>query len=305
MKPFLLAGACCLAFLAVQNASAQAQNQTPAAQQTPAESPTDDNGSTGQTAGEGENQAPIPFAGGELIVTQREEDGEKVLSFDGKEIARNYQVYYDKTVNVGGVDVAMVDVGGGGNACGPAKVLVWRPEGGDIQSLTVDQDDCGAPPAAVGAYAIYFVPFVLPGDSKPALQWSPQGGLFTSGLLSYAPEPGTGWNDIEPSNYASIVQVFRNEAVYKAAKGILGDRLTRMVTSLLVGSGTETTASGAFYASGCVPHDCGGNDGFMAVDTKKHALYFARRSGGDRLDAWPPLKRWPADIREALTKSFN
>jgi hypothetical protein len=228
-----------------------------------------------------------------------------VLSFDGKELARNYQVYYDKTVTIGGVDVAMVDAGGGGNACGPAKVLVWKPEGGEIQSQTVDQDECGAPPAAVGAYAIYFVPFVLPGDSKPALQWSPDTGLVTSGLLSYAPEPGTGWNDIDPSKYQNIVDAFHNEAVYKAAKLILGDRRTGVATSLLVGGGTETTASGAFYASGCVPHDCGGNDGFMAVDAKKHALYFARRGDADRLDAWPPLKRWPADVREALQKSFN
>jgi len=320
MKRFLFA--CGLALIAAQQAPAQSQNQTPAARQTPAKPPTtaqkpkpgdsgDDTAAPAEdaggseAAGEGEKQPPISFAGGELTVTQQEEYGEKVLAFDGKELARNYDVRYDRTVNVGGVDVAMVDVGDGGNQCGPAKVLVWKPEGGgDIRSLTVEQDDCAAPPAAAGAYAIYFVPFLLPGDSRPALQWAPDTGLVTSGLLSYAPEPGTGWTDVDPSQYRNIVDAFHNEAVYKTARMILGDRLTDVATSLLVGGGTETTPSGAFYASGCVPHDCGGNDGFMAVDAKKHALYFARRGEG-RPDAWPPLKRWPADIRAALTKSFD
>jgi len=73
-----------------------------------------------------------------------------------------------------------------------------------------------------------------------------------------------------------------------------------MATSLLVGGGTEKTASGAFYASGCVPHDCGGNDGFMAVDPAKHKLYFARRGDDGAPAAWPPLKDWPDDIKKAL-----
>ena len=101
----------------------------------------------GAALAQDEKQAPIPFAGGELTITQKEEYGEKVLAFDGKELAHNYVVYYDRTVTLGDVAVAMVDVGDGGNACGPAKVLVWKPEGGDIRSETVGAD-CGAPPGA-------------------------------------------------------------------------------------------------------------------------------------------------------------
>jgi hypothetical protein len=228
-----------------------------------------------------------------------------VLSYDGTELARNYQVDFDRTVNVGGVDVAMVDVGDGGNACGPAKVLVWKPEGGDIRSLTVEQDECGAPPAAVGAYAIYFVPFLLPGDSKPALQWAPDTGLVTSGLLSYAPEPGTGWADVDPSKYQNIVDAFHNEAVYRAAQKLLGSHLTEVATGLLVGGGTEQTASGAFYASGCVPHDCGGADAFMAVDPKRRKLYFAQQGSKKIPDMWPAKKEWPADLRAASYKAIG
>ncbi len=52
-------------------------------------------------------QAPIPFAGGQLTITQTEEYGEKTLSFDGRELAQNYVVYFDRIARVGGTDVAL------------------------------------------------------------------------------------------------------------------------------------------------------------------------------------------------------
>ncbi|TIT92179.1 MAG: hypothetical protein E5W55_18620, partial [Mesorhizobium sp.] len=238
-----------------------------------------------------------------FTITQQEQYGEKVLSYDGKELASNYDVFFDRIVKIGDVNVALVDVGDGGNQCGPAKVIVWKPKDGEIQTTTVEQDECGAPPAAVSDAAIYFVPYLLPGDSKPALQWSPTTGLTTSGELTYSPEPGTDWKDVDPSKYDNIIDAFHNEAVYKAAEALLGKDMPDVATSLLVGGGTEKTASGAFYASGCVPHDCGGNDGFMAVDPVKHKVYFARRGDNPEPDAWPPVKNWPEDIKKALDEA--
>ncbi len=240
-----------------------------------------------------------------MTITQQGQDGEKVLAFDGKQLASNYDVIFDSIVEIGGVKVALVDVGDGGNQCGPAKVIVWKPEGGTIQSTTVEQDECGAPPAAISDNAIYFVPYLLPGDSKPALQWSPSEGLTTSGNLTYMPEPGTDWKDVDPAKYQNIIDAFHNEAVYRLAETLLGKEMPDMATSLLVGGGTEKTASGAFYASGCVPHDCGGNDGFMAVDPIKHKLYFSRRGDKPEPDAWPAVNTWPADVKEALDKALG
>ncbi|UVK39684.1 hypothetical protein LHFGNBLO_001080 [Mesorhizobium sp. AR10] len=314
MTRSLLAGACALASILTPIAGVGAQTQTPAAQQTPAtaqkpaDQPATDQGSSSTTdaaPADDDKQAPIPFAGGQLTITQPEQDGEKVLAFDGQKLASNYDVFFDKIVEVGDVSVALVDVGDGGNQCGPAKVIVWKSEDSTIQSTTVEQDDCGAPPASVSDNAIYFVPYLLPGESRPALQWTPTDGLTTSGNLTYAPEPGTDWKDVDPAKYQNIIDAFHNEAVYKAAEALLGKDMPDMATSLLVGGGTEKTASGAFYASGCVPHDCGGNDGFMAVDPVKHTLYFSRRGDNGEPDAWPPAKTWPADVKEALDKALG
>ncbi|MCV3206858.1 hypothetical protein OHD62_00005 [Mesorhizobium sp. YC-39] len=308
MTRSLLAATSALALMLLSATAAYPQTQTPATGQAPAdEKPAadQDKGTDAADAGDDDKQAPVPFEGGQLTITQPEQDGERVLAYDGKQLASNYDVFFDRIVKIGDVSVALVDVGDGGNQCGPAKVIVWKPEGGEIQTTTVEQDECGAPPAAVSDNAIYFVPYLLPGDSKPALQWSPTGGLSTSGNLTYTPEPGTDWKDVDPAKYDNIIDAFHNEAVYKEAEKLLGKDMPDMATSLLVGGGTEKTASGAFYASGCVPHDCGGNDGFMAVDPVKHTLYFARRGDNGEPDAWPAVTTWPADVKEALDKALG
>lgn len=306
MARSLLAGLCGLAWLLMSVAGVHAQTDLVLVPAADASGKTADVSSTANAAlTDNDNQGPIPFEGGQLTITQPEQDGEKVLAYDGKQLASNYDVFFDKIVKVGDVNVALVDVGDGGNQCGPAKVIVWKPEGGEIQATTVEQDECGAPPAAISDSAIYFVPYLLPGDEKPALQWSPTGGLTTSGNLTYMPEPGTDWKDIDPTKYDNIIDAFHNEAVYKEAEKLLGKDMPDMATSLLVGGGTEKTASGAFYASGCVPHDCGGNDGFMAVDPAQHKLYFARRGDNGQPNAWPAVATWPADVKEALDKALG
>ncbi|TIO06554.1 hypothetical protein [Mesorhizobium sp.] len=308
MTRSLLASACALAWILMLVVGAHAQTDmvlVPADDPSGGAADQDASRTANAALTDNDSQAPIPFEGGQLTITQQEEYGEKVLAYDGKQLASNYDVFFDRIVKIGGVNAALVDVGDGGNQCGPAKVIVWKPEGGTIQTTTVEQDECGAPPAAVSDNAIYFVPYLLPGDSKPALQWSPTGGLSTSGSLTYTPEPGTDWKDVDPSKYDNVIDAFHNEAVYKEAEKLLGKEMSDMATSLLVGGGTEKTASGAFYASGCVPHDCGGNDGFMAVDPVKHALYFARRGDNGEPQAWPAVKTWPADIKEALDKALG
>ncbi|MER8505747.1 hypothetical protein [Mesorhizobium sp. M0199] len=306
MTRSLLVGACALAWILMPVAGAHAQTDMVLVPADDAPGRAADQGALSNAAlADNDKQAPIPFEGGQLTITQEEEYGERVLAFDGKELARNYDVFFDKIVEVGGVKVALIDVGDGGNQCGPAKVIVWKPEGGTIQTVTVEQDECGAPPTAISDSAIYFVPYLLPGDSKPALQWSPTAGLMTSGNLTYMPEPGTDWKDLDPSKYDNIIDAFHNEAVYKQAETLLAKDMPDMATSLLVGGGTEKTASGAFFASGCVPHDCGGNDGFMAVDPVKHKLYFARRGDKPEPDAWPAVSTWPADVKEALDKALG
>jgi hypothetical protein len=124
------------------------------------------------------------------------------------------------------------------------------------------------------------------------------------GRLTYTPAPGTSWKDLDPARLDNITDALRNEAVYQAATKLLGNKLSDVVTGLLVGGGTEKTPSGVFYASGCVPHDCGGADGFMAVDRTGQKVYFAQRDENGKLAAWPSIKKWPTDLREAVQQAL-
>ena len=248
-------------------------------------------------------QAPIPFEGGTLTIAEGE-DLEKVLAFDGNELAGGYVLYYDRTVEIGGRNVALFQTGDGGNQCGTATVIVWKPEDGAVKSVTAG-DDCGSPAPALTGSSIYFVPFLLPGASKPVQQWTPNDGLTIAGTMSYTPEPGTDWKDLDPAKLYNIVDAFKNEAVYAAGQDLLGDAITDFATGLLVGGGTESTPSGIFYSSGCVPHACGGADAFMAVDAKNKALYLAQQSEDPPLLAWPALDAWPADVKSAMQAALG
>ena len=60
--------------------------------------------------------------------------------------------------------------------------------------------------------------------------------------MSYTPEPGTDWKDLDPAKLYNIVDAFKNEAVYAAGQELLGDAITDFATGLLVGGGTEFDA---------------------------------------------------------------
>ena len=234
-----------------------------------------------------------PFEGGTLTITPTG-DLDKVLDFDGKELARNYDLSLDRIVEVNGIKVALFAVGDGGNMCPPSTVIVWKPEGDGIRSETVG-GDCGGPAPRQRQLASTSFPTCCP--ARPATCGS---GRRRRVFRSSASCPtrrsrGRRWDDLDPAKLDNITDALRNEAVYEAAKKLLGDKLTDVATGLLVGGGTQSTASGGFYAAGCVPHDCGGADGFMAVDPKGHKVYFAQRADEGKIAAWPSVKKWPAD----------
>jgi len=245
----------------------------------------------------------IPFAGGTLTITETP-NLDRILAFDGKQLARNYVVLYDRTVELQGTKVALFAVGDGGNACGPATVIVWKPEDGGLKTTTVGED-CGAPPAAVTDDDIYFVPYLRPGASADVQSWSPENGLRVAGQMSYVSQPGTHWADLDPAKVAHPYDLFANGDFYAAARKVLGDKFSDVVLALSVSGGLEATASGVFYGSGCIPHACGEGNGFVAVDPKERAVWFAQQNGGATPDAWPPLDNWPAEVRAAMTKSFS
>jgi hypothetical protein len=250
-----------------------------------------------------EDGDPIPFSDGNFTITEND-NMEKLLSFEGQEISKGYYLAYDRTVKVDETDVALFQVGPGGNACGPQTLIIWKSEGEGLQTAAAG-DDCGSPSPSVSDSAIYFVPYLLPGSTAPVQVWTVDEGLKLAGVMSYAPQPGTDWESLDISKMTHLVDVFSNEAVLSDATALLGDKLYEVVTGLSVSDGFHMLDSGVAYGSGCVPHACSLSDSFIAIDKADHKLYFAQQDGEGGQDAWPALDTWPAEIKEAMLKAIG
>lgn len=246
----------------------------------------------------------IPFVGGELTITQTP-DYEKVLAFDGRELARDYFVFFDRIDTIAGVDVAFVYIGPGGNACSPAVAMVyWQPEEADVRVEIAGEGECATPAPAIGPNEVYFVPWLLPGQSADVKAWVPEQGFRLHGRIGYAPEPETGWADLGGASISHPLDFFRNADVYAAAEALLGDALEEVATGLGTASQPERGADGVWAGTGCVPHACGTSDSFIAVDPAGKALYFAQQGGVGGTRFWPARENWPAAITAVLPASF-
>ena len=97
MTRSLLAGACALAWMLMPVAGAHAQTDTVLV---PADDASDQGVAGNAALADDDSQGPVPFEGGQLTITQPEQDGEKVLAYDGKQLASNYDVFFDKVVGI-------------------------------------------------------------------------------------------------------------------------------------------------------------------------------------------------------------
>lgn len=245
----------------------------------------------------------VPFEGGKFTITQND-DFEKVLTFNGQEIIRNYVLSFDKQVKIGETEVALFDVGDGGNQCSTSTVLAWMQDG-TMQNDIVGED-CGAPPAYIGGNQIVFLPYLLPGEMAAVQTWSPETGIRTAGDLSFTPQPDTNWDNFTAGSLEYMVETMDNADVYAAVEKLLGDQLLDVVTGLMTGGNAEVAEDGTITGSGCVPHACGVSDTFMGVDPKAKKVYFAQQTGeeGKPPNTWPALDQWPKTFKDKMTAAI-
>lgn len=240
------------------------------------------------------------FADGKLTITETE-DFDKVLAFDGKELARDYFVMFDRTATVGDTDVAFVSVGPGGNACAPATLMIWKPEGGEI-TATSGGDGCETPSPALTDYDVFFVPYLMPGDSADVRIWNPQDGFRLHGRISFVPQPNTDWASFDPAAVGHPIDLFGNADIYAAALALTGDELSDVTMGLITAGKPDVTDAGVLYARGCVPHACGGSDGFIVVDKQAKAVFIAQQ--GEETRYWPERSHWPEAAVSLIPSDF-
>lgn len=241
------------------------------------------------------------FADGRLVILETD-DGEKVLSFNGAELARGWFLAFDREVQVAGQTVLLYGAGDGGNACGPDAVIVWKPEGAPVKAERFG--DCGAPAAASDGERLLFAPWPLPGETLDMTQWTPDAGFTLAGALSFRPQPETTWAGLAAKPLGHPMDFFANAELYAAAQALLGDDLSGVALALSVSSEPEKGDDGLLYARGCVPHACTVSDGFIAVDPAAKGVWLAQMQDEGAFKYWPDRSAWPAKVSAAFDKAF-
>lgn len=239
----------------------------------------------------------VDFDGETITVTQTD-DGEQVIALGERELGRNYFAGIDRVVEISGEPVALFYLGDGGNACGPSTLIIWRNDEGDIETFDYTEG-CDTPAPSISDNGIHFVPYLNPGEERPLKRWSKYDGVETVGLIRFTPEPGTGWDTLAANPAGHPIDFFQNEEIYTLAAIALGDGLGAYVKGLQVASEPKRLQSGIVMASGCVPHNCGSADAFIAVDETGRALYMAQQNAGG-YSHWPSLDSWSEPALEAF-----
>jgi hypothetical protein len=241
----------------------------------------------------------IPFAGGTITIVETT-DYEKIVSFNGEEIDRDFQVWFERIATVRGTEVALISIGPGGNACGANTLLLWS-DGKDGVNTDKLPGDCGWPAPAVSDYAVFFVPWPGPGEELPVQRWAPDEGFALAGMLRFVPEPDTGWAGITADPAIHPLEYFSNAAFFADAAAALGDDLAEYALGLRVAAEMEKIGGDIYAATGCVPHNCGGADSLLVVDIAAETAWFAQKRG-TQIAQWPSADKWTPAARNALKR---
>ena len=232
-----------------------------------------------------------------LIAT--DENYEQSLSFDGKEIAKDFVVLLDKTAQIVETDLVIFFVGQGGNACGPNIVLAWKTD--DVFKSEFLEVSCDTPDIAVGEYGLTFVPYLAPGaDPVPLIGWTPDEGVRQFGEASFSPDPKFNWGTLKPESGARPLDVLNIPDIYAKIAKASGDDLEAFALGLSVSSGLAPAEGDLIWGRGCEPHNCGGQDSLMVLDPSQKQVFIAKVFSDRGLVTWPDRRSWPKPAEKLL-----
>jgi hypothetical protein len=241
----------------------------------------------------------MQFAGNEIEVVQTD-DYDRVLRINGEEVFRDFQIFIERSVPLGGREVVLASAGPGGNACGSYPLILIPANDGTLTMATPLGTGCGLfAEVAATADRLVFMGYPQPGIPASIDQWQPRGGLEHVGRIEFEPAPETGWSTLDPAAVSHPIDLFSNGDVYRAIAALAGGDLGALAASLRVSGSPELVDGRFMVATGCTPHACGTADGFLAVDIEDRAVY-AATDATDTPAVWPAAGDWPQPLRARL-----
>jgi hypothetical protein len=224
--------------------------------------------------------------------------GERELRHGARVLVKDYSLNEGLAGKFKDVSARVFDVGPGGNACEGWPAVVTVDKDGKVAVDTTLAGGCHYFIVATEEDGFVFVERAVPDQDGSVWRFVPGEGLRRLGLLVFRPQPKSSWNDLGKW-LDHPLSLFNVAPVDTAVRKLTGKRFGDLALRLRVGSEVQKKGDGFLVGTGCQPHACDSDAGFLAIDRKAHGVFLAMRSGKD-VNIWPPLGRWPEPLRGEL-----
>ena len=124
--------------------------------------------------------------------------------------------------------------------------------------------------------------------------------LHTIESRTFAPKRRTGWADAGKLVGQHTSVLFDNAQILGALKRLLGGRYQPLSERLEVAGNMEDAGGNLIVASGCMPHACDSDRGFVGLDAGKRLVYVALQKDGNAVRLYPAAGKWPRALRDRV-----
>jgi len=160
-----------------------------------------------------------------------EQDYEKILKIDGREMHRNAIILFDEMTTVSGVPIIIGSSSGGGNACNGSPFVLSLPIDGKAK-LDGPLDSCAYITHEILNDKVVFSSPNLPGKGQDNWEWTAEAGLKSIGTTEFKASDNSGWNALREQTIRYPWDVFDNVEISAQIKQLLGSDFEKYQTIL-------------------------------------------------------------------------
>ena len=226
------------------------------------------------------------------------DSGEKELRHGTRVLAKDYSLNEGLAAKFKDTNARVFDVGPGGNACEGWPAIVTVDKDGKVAVDTTLKGECHYFIVATDEEGFVFVERAVPDQDGAVWRFAPGEGMRRLGLLVFRPQPKSNWNDLDKW-LDHPLSLFNVAPVNTAVRKLTGKQFGDLALRLRVASEVEKKGDRFLVGTGCQPHACNSDQGFIGIDRTARAVFLAVKQNG-RVAAWPDASRWPEVLRGAL-----
>jgi len=231
-------------------------------------------------------------------ITLAEQDYEKILKVDGREMHRNAIILFDEMTTVSGVPIIIGSSSGGGNACDGSPFVLSLPIDGKSK-LDGPLDSCAYITHEILNDKVVFSSPNLPGKGQDKWEWTAEAGLKSIGNTEFKASDSSGWNALREQAISYPWDVFSNIEISDQIKQLLGGDFVKF-QEILTGVGSGEYLNGDYSGPSCTPHSCTFEEAIIFLSYNDRKVYAAFKPDGQKIKVFPVVTEWPDKAKAEL-----